>query len=106
MNSMDKELGELKTRIEKLEKAVFGSKEAVKPKKSTYAGPKGGILFLIDKGVLNSPKAASDLQKVLEENNYHYRRQVVQTALNRLAVSRGPLTAYKKDGKKLYVVRK
>lgn len=105
---MDKnELDDLKTRVEKLEKAVFGdNKKAVRTKKQTYDGPKGGILLLVEKGALNSPTAASHIHKLLEENNYHYRIQVVQTALNRLAVSRGPLTAYKKDGKKVYVIRK
>ena len=101
------ELDDLRTRIDKLEKAVFASNQkAIIPKKQTYDGPKGGILFLIEKGALSSPASASHIHKLLEDNSYHYRKQVVQTALNRLAVPRGPLTAYKKDGKKVYVIRK
>lgn len=95
-------------RLNRLEKAVFRSDKrkisAVKQEK--FSGPKGGILFLVSKGFLNKRKTASEVKDELEKNDYNYRIQVVQTALNRLTKNKGPLTTLTVSGKKAYVKRK
>ena len=45
------------------------------------------------------------MREELAKNEYFYRIQVVQTALNRLSKRNGPLAAFKQDGKKVYVNR-
>lgn len=94
-------------RLERLEKAVFGGGVHIKkvsPKK--YSGPKGGIQLLIDKSLFPKKLTASEAKKLLEKYDYHYRRQVVQTALNRLSKPGGPLVSFKEGGKKVYAKRK
>lgn len=71
-----------------------------------YAGPKGGILLLIKKGFLKSKNTASVIKNELEKEGYVYKIQVVQTALNRLSNSKGPLVKIDENGKKTYVGRK
>lgn len=95
-------------RLNFLEKTVFGSgkkKTAVK-KQEEFSGPKGGILLLISKGFFNKRRAAPEVRDELGKNNYDYRIQVVQTALNRLTKNKGLLTALTVGGKKIYVKRK
>lgn len=96
------------TRLDRLEKAVFqsGKNKAVAKKQGNFSGPKGGILLLISKGFLNKRKTAPEVRDELEKNNYDYRIQVVQTALNRLTKNKGPLTTLTVSGKKVYVKRK
>jgi len=95
-------------RLGRLEKAVFGSgkNKAAAKKPEEFSGPKGGILLLITKGFLNKRKTAPEVRDGLEKNDYDYRIQVVQTALNRLTKNKGPLTTLTVDGKKVYVKRK
>lgn len=71
-----------------------------------YAGPKGGILLLVKKGFLKSKNTASVVKNELEKEGYVYKIQVVQTALNRLSSSKGPLVKIDENGKKTYVERK
>lgn len=95
-------------RLERLEKTVFGSgkKNAPRNKPEKFEGPKGGVLLLISKGVLNKRRTAPEIKAELKKNDYDYRIQVVQTALNRLSKNKGPLTAFLEGGKKVYVKRK
>ena len=96
------------TRLDRLEKAVFGSgkKKTATGKQTEFSGPKGGILLLISKGFFNKRRTASEVRNELEKNDYDYRIQVVQTALNRLTKNKGPLTTLTVGGKKVYVKRK
>lgn len=104
-------LGNLEQRIRKLEKAVFPKGDKEKNKVFSRAsilgkGPKVGILQIISGNFLNSRKTAVEVKDKLLEKGYDYRIQVVQTTLNRLSNRNGPLTAFKVNGKKLYVKRK
>ena len=94
--------------MDRLEKAVFssGKKKISTVKQDEFSGPKGGILFLVSKGFLNKRKTAPEVKSELEKNDYDYRIQVVQTALNRLTKNKGPLTTLSINGKKVYVKRK
>lgn len=96
------------TRLDRLEKAVFGSGKRKIPavKQEEFSGPKGGILLLVSKGFLNKRKTAPEVKNELEKNDYNYRIQVVQTALNRLTKNKDPLTTLTVSGKKVYVKRK
>jgi hypothetical protein len=99
----------LRARVEKLEKAVFGSKgKKIIPsaQQSNFKGTKGGVLLLISKGYLNKRRTAPEVLAELEKNDYYYRIQVVQTTLNRLSSLKGPLTALAVNGQKVYVKRK
>lgn len=104
------QIQQIKKRIDKLESAVFSNKyreKATVPDGiEKYIGPKGGILLLIQKGFLKTIRTASDIKKELEKERYVYKIQVVQTALNRLSSSKGPLVKIDDKGKKSYVERK
>lgn len=104
----EKTLKNILVRLERLEKATFGSgkKNLPKNKSEKFEGPKGGVLLLISKGILNKRRTAPEVKDELKKNDYDYRIQVVQTALNRLSKNKGPLTAFLEDGKKVYVKRK
>jgi hypothetical protein len=66
----------------------------------------GGTRLLISKGFLKQARTAAVVKGELDRSGYVYRIQVVQTGLNRLSSRSGPLSAFRKDGKKMYVERK
>lgn len=104
----EKTIKELKRRINRLEKAVFGDgkKPRKKVERKAFTGAKGGIQLLISKGFFKKKRTAPDVKKELENNDYFYKIQVVQTTLNRLSGRKGPLAAFKEKGKKVYINRK
>ena len=104
----EKTLKNILVRLERLERAIFGSdkKNPSQNKPEKFEGPKGGVLLLISKGVLNKRRTAPEIKIELKKYDYDYRIQVVQTALNRLSKNKGPLTAFLEGGKKVYVKRK
>jgi len=107
----DKIIAHIIKRLERLEKTVFstGKKDAraLAETKKEFKGPKGGILLLLSRGYFSSRKTATEITAELKKSGYDYRRQVVQTALNRLSKNMGPLTTgVKEGGKKAYVKRK
>jgi len=93
-------------RIERLEKAVFARSNHKNERPRTFAGAAGGARLLIAKHFFRQGRTAAATQSELEKRAYVYRTQVVQTALNRLSLRSGPLSAFKKDGKKMYVERR
>lgn len=97
-------------RIERLEKVVFSSNKelevALPVPTNKYNGAKGGILLLLENNFFKIPRTALEVKNELEKNDYHYAIQVIQTALNRLASSKGPLTAMKDAKNKVYAKRK
>lgn len=103
-------LQDIISRLEKLEKVVFPERqdEVVSPPNSSnnFKGPKGGILLLIEKSFFETPHAAPEVKDEIVKNGYHYSIQAVQTALNRLSSTQGPLNALKDGKKKVYVRRK
>jgi len=107
---MTGELQDIISRLEKLEMAVFTKlqDEVVSPPNSSnnFSGPKGGILLLIEKDFFEAPHAATEVKDQIAKNGYHYSIQAVQTALNRLSSTKGPLNALKDAKKKVYVGRK
>lgn len=107
---MTDELQDIISRLEKLEKAVFTEwqgKEVNPPSASNkYVGAKGGVLLLLENSFFKTPHVASEVKVEMEKNDYHYSIQVVQTALNRLASNKGPLTTMKMEKGKIYVKRK
>jgi hypothetical protein len=101
----DLTLDHLLKRVEKLEKAVFGgSKPAVK--KGGFSGATGGLRFLVERGFFAQRRLFGDIEEEMKKHGYYYSKQAIQTPLNRLAVSSGPLVALKQGGKKVYVKRK
>lgn len=102
------DLKNLKARVEKLEKAVFGNarrKPEVK-NPNEFKGATGGLRFLISKGFFNRKRDFGEIRKELEGNDYNYSHQAVQTPLNNLSKHGGPLVGLKKGGKKVYAKRK
>ncbi|MBI4243212.1 MAG: hypothetical protein HY606_03900 [Planctomycetes bacterium] len=104
----EKILKNILVRLERLEKANFGSekKNIPKNKLKKFEGPKGGILLLVAKEVFNRRRTVPEIKVELKKYGYDYRIQVVQTALNRLSQNKGPLTAFLEGGTKVYVKRK
>ncbi len=95
------------TRLEKLEKAVFGNgkqKETIKEK--NFIGISGGLRFLVSKNFFNSKKSLTETKAELIKNNYFSSLQAVQTALNRLSGSGKMLITFREGGKKFYAKRK
>ncbi len=108
--TMDQDFEDLKKRVTKLEVAVFGTErktvQSFDKQVKTPSGPSGGISILIDEGYFSQPRSTNDVKTKLEEKGYFYRREVIQTALNRLSTTSGPLTHHKLNNTKVYVVRK
>ena len=103
----DNDVAELLKRVVRLEDAVFGHRQLeVNTRSKKYGGVKGGVLLLIEQGFLDEKHSAAEVSSELEGHGYHYRRDVIQTALNRLSSVNKPLTAFVKDGKKVYAKRK
>lgn len=112
MNVDDKIIKQIISRLEKLERAVFAQvktksgKFKVDPKKK-YKGATGGIRLLVDNGFLDKKRSFSEICKALEDKDYHYTKQAVQTPLNNLSSSKGKiLVALTEKGRKLYAKRK
>lgn len=108
MNNKDKIISGLVTRIEKLEKAVFGG---VKPKpqfsgKKDFKGATGGLRLLISKGFFDRKRSFGEIKEALASHDYHYSNQAVQTPLNNLSKAGGLLVSFKEGGKKVYAKRK
>jgi hypothetical protein len=103
---------DLVTRIEALERAVFGKKlQKTKANKALstkddFKGATGGLRFLLSKGFFDRRRQFSDIEKELNNHGYHYSKQAIQTPLNRLSSQRGPLVGLKEKGHKVYVRRK
>jgi len=96
-------------RLERLEKAVFSTEK--KPalnvsKPNKYEGPKGGILMLISNGFFDISRNTLDVKDELAKNGYHYHRNAIQTALNRLSTAKGPLTSFVENALKVSAKRK
>lgn len=102
------DLDNLADRVERLERAVFGSKVrgALKSSGGTFSGLKGGITLLISKGFFSRKRTATETKEQLATHGYHYVRQAIQTTLNRLATVRGPLVTVREENIKYYVIRK
>lgn len=63
-------------------------------------------MLLLNQKFFDKRRTAPEVKTELKKNNYDYRIQVVQTALNRLSKIKGLLTACREEGKKVYVKRK
>jgi cell division septation protein DedD len=109
---MDTEIIKLTARIEKLEKAIFGSKKSVQKKpiineNSEASGPTGGIKVLVLGGFFSRQRSAAEVLSELEKKGYiGYQRQVIQNALNRMATKKGQLIASTNTGLRVYAKRK
>ena len=104
----EKTVKELKDRLTRLEKAIFGRKsgQVRETVARGFTGLKGGLHLLLSRGFFNTKKALAATRQELEEHDYHYSSAAIQTTLNRLSARTGPLAAFKEGGKKVYVRRK
>jgi hypothetical protein len=93
-------------RLEKLEKAVFGNGGKAPKAQGNFKGIAGGIRLLQSKLFFTKKHTAVGVKTELEKHGYNYQIAAVQTALNRASVKNGPLTAFRENGVKVYVVRK
>jgi hypothetical protein len=91
--------------VSKLERAVFAA-SAVKPAKVAFKGATGGLRFLLSKGLFDQRRFFSEIETELQKEGYHYSKQAIQTPLNRLSLSGGPLVGLRQKGKKVYAKRK
>ena len=111
MRMDDKVLKGIISRLERLEHEVFRSGKQVANKRAAdtkkYKGATGGIRLLVDEGFFNKKRSFSEICKALENKDYHYSKQAVQTPLNNLSSSKGKLlVALTEKGRKLYAKRK
>jgi hypothetical protein len=106
------DLEDLRRRVEALEQAVLGTAKVKKEMASTpasaenFGGATGGVRFLIAEGFFKNRRSFAEVEKVMQDNGYHYSRQAVQMPLTRLSNIGGPLVALKDRGKNVYVKRK
>ena len=101
-------LTELESRIERLERAVFG-KNGEKPattRSGNFRGATGGLRFLISNGFFDQKRAFGEIKDALARHNYHYSKQAVQTPLNTLSKPGSLLVSFREGGKKVYAERK
>lgn len=107
---MDAEMKKVIARIEKLEKAVFGTQKPARVKVALaggkVSGPAGGLKLLISKGFFNSKRNLEQAKAALTKENFNYSVQAVNTALTRLAKLSGPLVSLRENNRKYYVIRK
>lgn len=90
-------LTELRCRIEKLERAVFG-KNGKKPaitRSGDFTGATGGLRLLISDGFLIKQRAFGEIKEALAKHNYHYSKQAVQTPLNALSKPASLLVSFR-----------
>lgn len=111
MTTDEKVLKVIMSRLEKLERAVFrsGKNATTQPDKDAkkYKGATGGIRLLADEGYFDKKRTFGDICKALENKDYHYTKQAVQTPLNNLSSSKKKLlVALTEKGRKLYAKRK
>jgi len=99
-------------RIKRLEKAVFGRRGETggtpksAAKASDFAGPTGGVRFLISKDYFRKKKALAEIRLALAQRDYHYSKQAVHEALKRL-IQKGRTTGLSPRGRQeMYVNRK
>jgi hypothetical protein len=105
---------EINRRLARLEKTVFGQEgdTATNPKSKNsiksagFSGPKGGVLFLISKGLFKGKPGLADVRAALTEHGYHYSRQAVHGALTSLSSIGGPLVCLQVKGRNVYAERK
>ncbi len=104
----EKTIKSLLIRVEKLEKVVFGknSKKAKNPEPKTFKGATGGLRLLLSKGFFDRKRTFGEIKQGLADHDYHYSNQAVQTPLNNLSKTSGPLVSFREDGKKVYAKRK
>jgi hypothetical protein len=98
-------------RLNRLEQAIFGGKfeGKTKLKKSlaeNFKGATGGLRLLISSPFFNQKRSFGEIKKELDTKHYHYSNQAIQTPLNNLSKSVGPLVGFKESGKKVYAKRK
>jgi hypothetical protein len=101
-------LSELQSRVEKLERAMFG-KGAKKPaaaRSSDFQGATGGLRFLVSDGFFDRKRAFGEIKEALAQHNYHYSKQAVQTPLNALSKPGSLLVSFREGGRKVYANRK
>jgi hypothetical protein len=110
MASLEKQVQELTSRVEKLEAALRPRAKAPAKKASgdDYKGATGGVRYLIDKGFFDKHKRKlGDVTKELGANGYHYSSQAIHDALSRLSNGASmPMVVLKEGGVKKYVRRK
>jgi len=110
VKTSDKEIAEIKKRLDKIEKELFSKKSGTKKQtseKNDYSGLVGGIQLLIDKKFFSKPRQLSEVTKELKTNTYHYSLAVVSKSLARDFVKTKRILTRIKDGKKYsYVIRK
>jgi hypothetical protein len=109
--SENKTLKDILLRLGKLERAVLGARPANtrrsnKVAKEDFSGATGGLRLLATKGFFNQRRFFSEIETELRKQGYHYSKQAIQTPLNRLSSSNGPLVALREKGKKVYAKRK
>lgn len=101
---MNQEINKIIERIERLEHMILPKPTITRSPKGS--GPKVGVLGFIENGFFDNKRSATETKTALEKEGYHYSRQVIQTALNRLSTSRGLLVSIIESGQKIYVKRK
>jgi hypothetical protein len=104
----EKRLKTIENRLNRLEKAVFGTKGSGKSKTTVknFSGLKGGLLFLVSRDFFKTKRLLADVTKELKNHGYHYRAGAINTTLTRLSDRKGPLAMFIESGKKVYVRRK
>ena len=86
----DNALSDVLRRLEKLERAVFANHKS-KPVSRDFGGATGGLRLLMSKGFFDRRRFFSEIETELQKQGYHYSKQAIQTPLNRLSKSGGPL---------------
>ncbi len=110
MTINDKVLRGVIARLEKLERRVFRSGKQVANKGDSdtkkYKGATGGIRLLVDEGFFDKKRSFGEVCKALENKDYHYSKQAVQTPLNTLSKAGSLLVSFREGGRKVYAKRK
>jgi len=96
-------------RLKRLESEVFGNKNSITRifrAKKIFKGVTGGIKLLITQGLFKKKRTFIEIKEALNKKSYFSSLQAIQTALDRLSTSKGPLVKLKQGKKNYYAERK
>jgi hypothetical protein len=109
---IEAEFKKLAARVEKLERATFGTgkpagrKSAPATATDDFTGATGGIRLLLSKGFFKTKRLFPEVTSELKAEGYLYSKQAFQAALTRLSSRPGPLATLRENGNKVYAERK
>lgn len=105
VNSIDRRLDDLESRVSTLEKRILSQPAKMKKRVPSPKGPSQTIWTLINDHFLDTPKLVNEIQSELNRRSYYYSVQTIDSTLRRMTRN-DMLTRIGKKGQWKYVLKK